>query len=106
MTQPGVLVINPFTHLRSLFSDFTVAGALLKIFVQRVAKPVWLQPGPVIFIQLPRDAEGGYTQIERRVAREVALGAGASGVVLCIEKVWTDQEMLELKYSARHPVGE
>lgn len=95
--QAGVEVVNPFAHPRSLVSDFTTGYALLRIFVRRVLGRQWLQVSPLIFMQPLGDPAGGFTQIERRALREMALGAGASQVILCIPVAPPDREMLEMK---------
>ena len=40
---------------------------------------------------------GGFTQIERRALRELALGAGASTVFLKEGEPLTDEELLQIK---------
>ena len=90
-------VINPFAHPRSLISDFSSAQLLLRYFVRRVAGRTWLQGRPLVFLQPMGNPEGGYTQIERRALHELALGAGASQVVVCLSAAPTDQEMLATK---------
>ena len=74
--------MNPFAHSRSLVSDFTVAEQLIKVFVRRLLGRHLLTPSPRIVIHLLGDPESGFTQVERRAFREMALGAGASSVVV------------------------
>jgi rod shape-determining protein MreB len=98
---PEAKLVNPFAHPRSLVSDFTSGQLLLRAFVRRVSPRHWLHPAPLVFLHPVGDPEGGYTQIERRALREMALGAGARNVVLCIDGVPSDREMLEMKMAAR-----
>lgn len=72
---------NPFAHPRSLFSDFTLAEVLLKMVVARLApRRFGLSSNLLIVIHPLGEPAGGYTQIELRVCRELALGAGAAQV--------------------------
>ncbi len=83
--QPDIRVINPFTHPRALLSDFTCAEALLKGQVKKLlAGTAWFRLQPVIVMHPSINPEGGFTQIEIRAMHELALGAGASKVTLCL----------------------
>jgi rod shape-determining protein MreB and related proteins len=82
------VVINPFSHPRSLVSDFTSAEQLLKLMVRRLHGKAWFSPSPRVVIHPLGDPDGGFTQVERRAFREMALGAGAAEVV-----VWTGREL-------------
>ena len=73
-----------FSHPRSLIGDFTIAQALLKELVAE-AKGGFSLKTEVLLHPLER-LEGGLTQIEERVFRELCIGAGASRVV-----VWWDR---------------
>ena len=91
-TNSGELV-NPFDHPRTLVGDFTVGEQLLKAFVRRLQSSSWLAPAPRIVIHPLGAPAGGYTQVERRALREMALGAGASEVVLWVGRELSDQEV-------------
>lgn len=93
--QGGGIVVNPFAHPRSLVSDFTVAEQLLKSFVRRIHGRSWFVPSPRIIIHPLGDPEGGFTQVERRAFREMALGAGASEVVVWTGRELTNQEAVD-----------
>jgi len=90
-------VVNPFAHPRTLVSDFTVAEQLLKYQLLRVLKPRFWRPSPCVVMHPMGKADGGYTQVERRAFREMALGAGASQVFLWIGRPLTDAELLARK---------
>lgn len=100
-----VEVIKPFAHPRSLVSDFTCGEILLKTVVKmaRGTRPFSLAPRIVLH---PLGSPlGGFTQIERRAFQELALGAGASDVVLWIGHELSDQEALSaqlLKNAEKH----
>lgn len=106
-------ILNPFTHPRSLASDFQVAELLLKYQVRRIlGNPALLVDhllqspairaivrllaiAPHIVIHPLGSPEGGFTQVERRAFRDMALQAGASEVLLCeFGRPLTDQEVL------------
>ena len=92
-SEPATMV-NPFAHPRTLVSDFTVAEQLIKHQLYRVLPRHFWTPAPCIVMHPMGKAEGGYTQVERRAFREMALGAGASQVFLWIGRPLTDVELL------------
>lgn len=96
-------VVNPFGHPRSLVSDFTVAEQLLKTVVRQVLGSALFRVAPRIVIHPLGDPAGGFTQVERRAIREMALGAGASKVIVWVGRSLSDQEVLNEKYP---PEGE
>ena len=95
-------VVNPFAHPRSLVSDFTVAEQVLKYYVRRILPNSFLRPAPVVIIHPLGSPTGGFTQVERRAFREMALAAGASEVVVWTGRALTDQEALAREF----PPGE
>ncbi len=95
-------VVNPFAHPRSLVSDFTVAEQLIKEFVRRLQGKSFFTLAPVIVIHPLGSPAGGFTQVENRAFREMALGAGASKAIVWNGRNLTDQEVL----SKQFPPGE
>ena len=93
-------VVNPFAHPRSLMSDFTSGQALLKAFLRRIQPPSLFSPAPRIVLHLEGDPDGGFTQVEIRAFREMALGAGASEVVIWQGRDLLDQELLARQFPA------
>jgi rod shape-determining protein MreB len=91
-------VINPFAHPRSLVSDFTVAEQLLKHQVRKVLGNSLLTLSPYVVIHPLGSPAGGFTQVERRAFREMALGAGAS-----VAHVWTGRPLTERELLSRQP---
>lgn len=71
-----------FTSTRLLVSQFMIAEACLKQAITSVVKRVWLTPSPRVLIQPMEMIEGGLGDIEERIFRELALGAGARKVAL------------------------
>lgn len=96
--QSGANIVNPFAHPRSLVSDFTVAELLLKTMVQRLLKRSFFVPSPKVIMHPLGEPQGGFTQIEIRVFREMARGAGASFVVVWEGRALSDQELLSGKF--------
>ncbi|MES2937679.1 MAG: rod shape-determining protein [Pseudomonadota bacterium] len=97
---PAVQVVNPFAHPRSLMSDFTVGEQLLKAFVRRLLPKSIFAAAPKIVIHPLGEPAGGLTQVEIRALREMALGAGASKVVVWEGAPLTDQELLAGRFPA------
>jgi rod shape-determining protein MreB and related proteins len=90
----NMLVMNPFAHPRSMVSDFTVAEQLLKAFVARALGSGIFRPSPKLLMHPLGDPLGGFTQVELRAFREMAIGAGASNVALWTGRNLTDEEIL------------
>lgn len=94
--EPSEL-INPFAHPRSLVSDFTVAEQLVKHQLRRALGKPLLAIAPSVVIHPLGSPAGGFTQVERRAFREMALGAGASEVFVWTGRPLTDEEVLARK---------
>ena len=89
----GAELVNPFNHPRTLLGDFTVGEQLLKAFLQRLPRGSWFAASPRIVMHPVGSPAGGFTQVERRAFREMALGAGASDVILWVGRELSDQEV-------------
>lgn len=99
-SHPGVKLVNPFVHPRTLVGDFTLAELVLKGFVARVKSGGILNPMPKMVIHLPADPEGGYTQVELRVFRELGFSAGARKITLWQGRALSDAELLSGEFPA------
>ncbi|WP_045861460.1 rod shape-determining protein [Teredinibacter purpureus] len=75
-------VTNPFSHPRLLVSCFIKAEKVLLHGIREVHKNKFFAPSPIVVIHPIEKLEGGITDIECRVYRELALGAGAREVHL------------------------
>lgn len=73
-------VSNPFSHPRMLVSSFSKAEKVLSHGIRAVHESRFLAPSPVAIMHPLEKLEGGLTEIECRVYRELALGAGAREV--------------------------
>lgn len=87
------IIVNPFAHPRSLVSDFTCAEQLLKAFVRRLQKRSLFAFPPVVVMHPLGEPDGGFTQVEIRAFREMAVGAGASKVFIRFGRELTDQDL-------------
>ena len=75
-------VINPFSHPRMLVANFMLAEKILLHSFFMTSGNKFFAPLPRVVIQPMEKLEGGLTDIETRVFRELCLGAGAREVVL------------------------
>jgi len=83
----------PFTTARLLIGQFQTAQDLLKRAVKKMSKGGIFAISPQVLIQPLEMIEGGLCEVEERVLREVAMGAGASRVVVWIGPELSDAEV-------------
>lgn len=96
---PHVDVVNPFTHPRTLISDFTTAQVLLRAAVKFLfKKSSWFLPAPIIVMHPVENPLGGFTQVELRALHELCLGAGASQSKGWLGRELSDQELKSGKF--------
>ena len=74
-TASNVTVTNPFQHPRSFIADFFLAEKIIQHGVFEIHKSI-IRPSPRIIMHQLEKTEGGLTNIEDRVLRELAVGAG------------------------------
>jgi len=79
---PCARLVRPFAHPRSLVSDFFSAELLLKAMVRQSVGKGFLAVSPAAVMHPMGSLEGGFTAVELRAFRELALGAGAFRVQL------------------------
>ncbi len=81
LSAPNIRVVNPFKHSRSFVSDFMCAEKILQhgIYTMHNSK---IRPSPRVIVHQLEKTDGGLTDIEERVLRELAVGAGAREVVI------------------------
>jgi len=97
-SNKGARVVNPFAHPRSMMSDFTAGQAVVKAFVRKLLKRPLFTPSPRIVFHPQGDPTGGFTQVEIRAFREMALGAGAAKVIVWQGQDLTDEQVLSGRY--------
>jgi hypothetical protein len=68
---------EPFTTTRLLIGKFFVAEECLKNAVKEFGAIGFFKRAPKIIIQPHEYLEGGLSEVEDRILREIALGAGA-----------------------------
>lgn len=83
---------EPFSHPRMLVGHFLAAELAVKAAVAEVKGSKLFHTTRVLMHPMER-LEGGLTQIERRVLREMALTAGAGKVAIWEGHVLTDDEV-------------
>ena len=84
---------EPFSTKRLLVGQFSVAERLLKEGINNLFSGKWFAPSPIVVIHPMDKIEGGLSEIEARVFRELAVGAGARKVVLWMGHELSDDEV-------------
>jgi rod shape-determining protein MreB len=102
--EPGVALVKPFAHPRSLVSDFTLGEHVLKEMIHRCLGRSLFSISPAIILHLMGDPEGGFTQVEIRAFREMTLACGAAQVTLWQGRNLTDQELQSRQFPAEGKV--
>ena len=85
----------PFTTIRLLIGQFDVAESLLKRALKQVSSAGFFALSPHVVIHPLEMVEGGLSEVEERVFREVALGAGASKVAVHVGPQLSDVDVKE-----------
>ena len=85
----------PFTSQRMLIGDFSAAEHALKVSLKEIARGGFFSVAPHVVIQPLDKIEGGLCEIEKRIIREIAIGAGASKVVVWVGPELTDSQVKE-----------
>lgn len=98
--DPGVELLRPFSHPRTLVSDFTLGEQLLKTLVRQALKAGWLTPAPEIVMHPLGEPAGGYTQVELRALHEMAMACGASSVHVWTGPVLGDEDLRTRRFVA------
>ncbi len=76
----GREVLKVFDHPRMLVADFSLAEKFLQLMLKKAAGKRFLSASPNVIMHPMEKLEGGLTEVEHRVLRELALGAGAHKV--------------------------
>jgi len=90
-----VSAFEPFTTTRLLVGEFAIAEKYLKDGIKKLHEGRWFAASPVIVIQPLEMIEGGLSQVEERVLRELAAGAGARKVFVWVGHELSDQEVIQ-----------
>lgn len=97
--ESGKLVVEisnePFTTHRLLVGNFTSASRTLKLGMKRLHERRWFAPSPIVVVQPMQHTDNGLSEVEERVLRELAAGAGARRVI-----VWVGHELSDAEVTA------
>lgn len=85
---------EPFTTERLLIGEFMPAEVLLTQIVDDLMKGRLLSGKPVLVMHPLEKIEGGLSEVEDKVLRELAFSAGAKGVVIHIGSTLLDHEVV------------
>jgi len=94
-TETTTLASTPFTSTRLLIGQFTAAQQALKGGFKDMAAGRLFVPSPTVLMHPVDMVEGGLSEIEERVLKEVAIGAGAGRVVVWVGEELSDGEVKE-----------
>ncbi len=83
----------PFSTERMLIGEFSAAEHALKTALKQAEAGRYLRMPSQILIQPLELTNGGLSQIEERVFREVAMGAGASKALIWVGPELSDSEV-------------
>lgn len=97
---PGTRLIRPFAHPRTLVSDFLSAELLLQTMLKQALGKGLLAVSPSVVMHPMGSPEGGFTAVELRAFRELALGAGAARVQVWTGRPLTDDELRSGRFPA------
>ena len=84
---------SPFSTERLLIGEFTVAQTLLAKGIKIVMGKKFF--APIILMHPIEKIDGGLSQVEERVLKDLAIIAGAQKVVLWVGQELTDKDVLE-----------
>jgi len=94
----NVVIINGFSHPRSIINDFFIAEKTLQYAVHKLYQKGFFHLSPIMIIHPMEKVEGGLTCVERRALRELAFGAGAQKVFIWVGRELTDDEVISHHY--------
>jgi len=99
--QTTVNAIEAFTGRRLPVGNFTLAERQLKEGMGRIFRGRLFSPSPILVMHPLEMVEGGISQVEDRVFRELAAGAGASKVDVWVGHELNDREVLTRAVQAK-----
>jgi rod shape-determining protein MreB and related proteins len=82
-SESQTIIINPFSHSRTLLSNFVLAEKILQYIFEKLLKQQFLLLSPLAVVHPMEKIDDGITQVEFRAFKELALGAGARESVVC-----------------------
>ncbi|WP_041737212.1 hypothetical protein [Colwellia psychrerythraea] len=97
---------HPFTTERLLVGTFSAAESALTKLIKSVTPRSFFKKSPQIIIQPMELLDGGLSEVEERIFKELALGSGAFKVILHTGSELTDSEAMQLIRSASMSTGQ
>lgn len=94
---------TPFSTTRLLVGQFREAAALLRKALGEVAGSGLFRASPVVVIHPVEMVEGGLSEVEERILRELALGAGARSVIVHVGNALGDAEVVAMSRHGPRP---
>lgn len=91
---------KPFTTDRLLVGIFTAAEPILAKLVKKVLPKGFITKSPQVVIHPITMVDGGLSEVEERIFKELAFGSGAIKVVLHVGHELSDSEVIKLIRSA------
>jgi rod shape-determining protein MreB len=90
-----------FTTHRLLIGTFAPAQQCLKQAIRSAAPHSWFTARPSLLIQPMEMNEGGLSEIEEKILRECALGAGARKIIVWVGAELSNDKAVEKIKSSR-----
>lgn len=94
----GTLIVNGFSHARSILNDTDAAQHTLNHFVRHVHRHRLMRLKPLAVVHPLEKVDGGLTQLEASTLRELAIRAGAKHACVWVGQELPDEEILAHKY--------
>jgi len=88
-----VVADQPFTTKRLLIGQFSSAESALRRGFRGLLPKRWFIPSPEVVMHPMEKVEGGLSEIEDRIFRELALSAGAHKAVVWLGRELSDVEV-------------
>lgn len=95
---------KPFTTARLLVGQFQEASSLLRKAIQEIGPGGLFTVSPVVVIHPLEMVEGGLSEVEERLYRELALSTGARTVFVHVGSPLTDAEVVSISEGKRKAV--
>ncbi|MCB1917362.1 MAG: rod shape-determining protein [Rhodocyclaceae bacterium] len=86
-------IVNPFSHPRTLVGDYRLGEHLLKALLGRFLGRSLFAVAPLVVMHPLGAPAGGFTQVELRALREMALGAGAARAIVHVGADLSDDDL-------------
>jgi len=84
---------KPFTTTRLLVGDLLAAHETFVAAIKAALPASWWRPSPVVVVHPLEMIEGGLSEVEERLLKEVFLGLGAAKVIVWIGPELSDAEV-------------